>query len=137
MQRVLVIAIIIIAMFAIIGVYKLILKTGFTKNDFKAIDDKFILNQIETAATTGTKNSMMPDVIESGCGKIDINSATIEELDAIFGIGKKKAKAIVEQRTKMGGFTTLNDIKCTEGIGPETFESIKPYIKITKYSGVD
>lgn len=65
-----------------------------------------------------------------GDGNIDINNATAEELDAIPGIGPVRAKAIVEQREKMKGFTTMEDIMCTDGIGDKVFENILPYIKI-------
>ncbi len=65
-----------------------------------------------------------------GDGNIDINNATAEELDALPGIGSVRAKAIVEQREKMAGFTTLEDVMCTDGIGDKVFEKILPYIKI-------
>jgi competence protein ComEA len=66
--------------------------------------------------------------------KLDINSATVEKLMRLPGIGAAKAAAIVEVREKMGGFRTLQDIACAEGIGTKVFEKIKPFIEInTQY----
>lgn len=59
---------------------------------------------------------------------IDINTATIEELDELDGIGPAKAKAIVEYRETNGKFEKIEDIKNVNGIGSVTFEKIKYYI---------
>ena len=62
--------------------------------------------------------------------KISINTATIEELMTINGIGKTKAKNIIEYRNSNGKFKTIEDIKNVSGIGDSTFEKIKNYIKV-------
>ena len=60
--------------------------------------------------------------------KININSATIEELLQLNGIGESKANAIIEYRTKNGDFKTIEDIKNVSGIGEAAFEKIKDQI---------
>jgi len=69
-------------------------------------------------------------VVPMGKGEVDINNATAEELDTLPQIGAVRARAIVEQREKMNGFTTLEDIMCTNGIGEGVFEELLLYIKI-------
>lgn len=61
---------------------------------------------------------------------VNINTADIDELMEIKGIGRSKAKAIIEYRDKMGNFNSIDDIKNVDGIGDSLFEKIKMYIKV-------
>jgi competence protein ComEA len=61
---------------------------------------------------------------------IDINTATIDELDTLPEIGPKTAQAIIDYRTTHGLFTKIDDILEVQGIGPETFEKIRDLITI-------
>lgn len=63
-------------------------------------------------------------------GKIDINSAQIEELMLLKGIGESKAKAIVEYRIQHGAFNSLQDILKVKGIGAKTLSMFENQIKI-------
>lgn len=60
---------------------------------------------------------------------VNINTATVEELQSLKGIGKSKAEAIVAYRNEQN-FTSIDDIKKVKGIGPKLFESIKQDIKV-------
>jgi len=60
---------------------------------------------------------------------ININIATIDELQTIKGVGESKAKSIIEYR-KENKFTKIEDIKNVSGIGDSLFEKIKDYITI-------
>ena len=60
--------------------------------------------------------------------KISINTANIELLMTLPGIGEAKAKSIVEYRENKGNFTTIQDIMNVSGIGEALFEKIKNYI---------
>ena len=56
---------------------------------------------------------------------VDINTATVEELDALPGIGLTAAKAIVEYRTTNGRFTRVEDLLKIPGIGPTTLDQLR------------
>ncbi len=61
---------------------------------------------------------------------IDINIATLEELDSLPGIGPTTAQKILDYRTTNGPFAAIEDIMNVSGIGPSTFEDIKDQITV-------
>ena len=65
-----------------------------------------------------------------GDGKIDINNATVVQLDMLPGIGEVIAQRIIDYREENGPFTKIEDIKNVSGIGDKKFEQIKEYIKV-------
>jgi competence protein ComEA len=67
---------------------------------------------------------------EKGDEIININTASIDELTKINGIGEVRAKRIMEYREKNGGFKSVEEIKNIEGIGEKTFEKLKDFITI-------
>ncbi len=62
--------------------------------------------------------------------KVNINTATKDELMNLPNIGESKALAIIEYREKNGLFTSIDDIKNVSGIGDKLFEAIKENISI-------
>ncbi len=62
--------------------------------------------------------------------KININTATVDELTVLRGIGEKKAEAIVEHREKAGLFNTIEDLNNVKGIGGKIFNKIKDLIVV-------
>jgi comEA protein len=57
--------------------------------------------------------------------KINLNTASIEQLQSLPGIGPSTAKSIVEYRTKVGKFNRIEEIINIKGIGEKKFEKIK------------
>lgn len=67
--------------------------------------------------------------IEENNNLVNINTAKVEDLIQISGIGESKAKAIVEYREKTP-FESIDDIKNVPGIGDSLFEKIKDFITV-------
>jgi competence protein ComEA len=62
-------------------------------------------------------------------GKININSASVAELESLPGVGPSRAKAIVTYREENGDFTSIDEIMNISGIGPKTYENLKELIE--------
>ena len=60
--------------------------------------------------------------------KININTASQIELESLSGIGPVIAKAVIQYRLENGPFKDIEEIQEVSGIGPVTFENIKPII---------
>jgi competence protein ComEA len=63
-------------------------------------------------------------------GRVNINTATVVELDALPGIGETTAQAIVDYRLQNGPFQVIQDIMNVPGIGPSAYALIKDYINV-------
>ena len=61
---------------------------------------------------------------------ININTATLEELDALSGVGPATAQKIIDFRTANGPFKTIDDIKNVSGIGDAKFAAMKDSITV-------
>ena len=61
---------------------------------------------------------------------ININTASLEQLQTLNGIGESKAKSIVEYRTTNGNFKSIEEIKNVSGISESLYEKIKDSITI-------
>lgn len=70
---------------------------------------------------TGDKRKEVP-------GKININTAQIDELISLNGIGEAKAKEIVAYREQNGLFRSIEELLLVKGIGEATFDKIKDHI---------
>ncbi|MFA6250257.1 MAG: helix-hairpin-helix domain-containing protein [Candidatus Shapirobacteria bacterium] len=63
-------------------------------------------------------------------GLININTATVEELDKLPGVGPSIGQKIIDYRAKNGGFRDINEIKLVSGVGEKMFEKIKDKISL-------
>lgn len=62
---------------------------------------------------------------EAHNGLLDLNTATLEQLDKLPGVGENKAKAILEYRSKKGHFKRVEELMEVKGIGEKMFEKLK------------
>lgn len=86
-------------------------------------DDTLILPGVtETPASSG--------IDENVNELININTASVEELDNLPGIGPTIAQRIVDYRTENGPFSVIEDILNVSGVGPSTFDEIKDLITV-------
>ena len=59
---------------------------------------------------------------------INLNTATLEQLETLPGIGRKTAERILEYRTKSGSFKRIEDLMNVKGIGEKSFLKLKPLV---------
>ena len=61
---------------------------------------------------------------------INLNAATIDQLETLPGIGRKTAERIIEYRTKSGSFKRIEELMNVKGIGEKSFLKLKPLIVV-------
>ncbi|GAO99710.1 helix-hairpin-helix domain-containing protein [Fructobacillus ficulneus] len=65
-----------------------------------------------------------------GQAKVNLNTATAKDLEALDGIGPKKAEQIVAFREKQGPFQSVDGLKEVGGIGPKRFDQLKDQVTV-------
>jgi competence protein ComEA len=83
------------------------------------------------AFVPGTARGATPQAAPPG-EKVNINTAGVDELVALPGIGKAYAERIIEYRQKNGPFKRIEDILNVRGIGEKTFERIRDRLTLGK-----
>lgn len=56
---------------------------------------------------------------------VNLNTASVDELDGVKGIGPSKAKAIVDHRAKNGAFKSVDDLKGVKGFGEKSVAKLR------------
>ncbi len=63
-------------------------------------------------------------------GRLDLNRATLAELQRLPGVGPTLAQRIVEARERQGRFASAEDLRRVPGIGPKKFEAIRELVVV-------
>lgn len=79
------------------------------------------------ATAAGGAGSTSPG---AAAGPISLNTATVEQLDELEGIGPATAQKILDWRKQHGGFRSVDDLQQISGIGPKRFESLKDKVRM-------
>ncbi len=81
------------------------------------------------AAAAAAEAAATPETA-AGDARINLNTASLEELDSLPGIGPATAKLILEYRQQYGGFAAPEEIKNVKRIGDKTYEKLKDRIRV-------
>lgn len=66
---------------------------------------------------------------------LDVNTASVVELQLLPGIGRVRAEAIVLERLRRGPFTALEELGRIDGLGPLTVRGLAPYLRCETPAG--
>jgi competence protein ComEA len=81
------------------------------------------------AQTEGAQDAPRP-AAAAASALINLNSASVAQLEALPGVGRATAERIVEYRQKNGGFKKPEDLMNVRGIGEKSFLKLKPLITV-------
>jgi competence protein ComEA len=66
----------------------------------------------------------------SGGGTVSLNSATLDQLDTLPGVGPVTAQKILDWRTQHGRFSAVSELQEVPGIGPKTYADLAPHVRL-------
>jgi len=114
-----------IAVAAVIAMITVGYFLGRTGNEGRVVVETEKTPTAQEAETTSTAQEA-----EAGAEKVNINTATAEELTELPGIGEVIAGRIVEYREEYGDFAFIEEIMSVKGIGDAIFEDIENLITL-------
>jgi competence protein ComEA len=82
------------------------------------------------AHTEGAQESPRPSAAAASA-PLNLNSASVAQLEALPGIGRATAERIVEYRQKNGAFKKPEDLMNVQGIGEKSFLKLKPLVTVS------
>jgi competence protein ComEA len=86
------------------------------------------VGEVPAALPTAASRAVTVDATPSS--PVNLNTATLDELQTLPGVGPSKAAAIVAYREAHNGFKTVDEIQEVPGFGPATFERLKDMLTV-------
>lgn len=83
-----------------------------------------------TAASGVATSGAAASTSSGSSALIDLNTATVDQLQTISGIGPKRAQDIIDYRDQKGGYKAVADLKNVSGIGDKIFADIQPHVTV-------
>jgi competence protein ComEA len=87
------------------------------------------------AAPAAQDTARRPTPAAKASGPLNLNTATVAQLETLPGIGKSTAERILEYREKSGGFKKIEDLMNVRGIGEKSFLKLKPLVMVSSGKG--
>ena len=81
-------------------------------------------------SSKSNESSEVSESNKSGTLRININTATVDQLQSLKGIGPKTAARIIAHRKRVGGFKSLEDLLQIKGIGPKTLNKFRGNVDV-------
>ena len=97
----------------------------------KVVDGELIL--VGVTPSPGTTGPVAPPgggVAATTGGLVNLNTATVADLDTLPGVGPVLAQRILDARTAQGGFKAVSDLRKVDGIGDARFEELKDLVMV-------
>lgn len=99
--------------------------------DYSVPDKEFEERSKQLTTIPSERKSVHTQIIGQAARKrIDLNTATKNDLVALPGIGEGIAEEILLYRNERGAFTSVDQLRKIKGIGTKKFEKLRPYIEI-------
>jgi len=95
-----------------------------------ALGRLFFASLVLLFVVTASGGSLAADTEERLAGVVNLNTASIEELKLLPGVGEARAEAIVTLRNELGGFTTVDELMVVKGLGPNLMKRLRPHVTL-------
>lgn len=93
-----------------------------------AADEPTTESVTEPGTLSDTQTTTPPAI--DATGKVNLNTASLQDLMTLKGIGQSKAQAILDDRNENGPFSSIEDLTRVSGIGEKTFENLRDQITV-------
>ena len=87
-----------------------------------------LAQQAEQPAKPATSEKAKKPAKAAVTGKININTATAEQLAMLPGVSMRKARGLIDYRTKNGNFKNIEDLRKAPGIKQKKIDKVKDYL---------
>lgn len=85
---------------------------------------------INSSPVSGAQAKTAPKASAAATAQVNLNTATVAQLETLPGIGAATAKRIIEHRQKNGAFKKIEELMNIKGIGEKSFLKLKPLVTV-------